>query len=171
MLLHRFEQRRLRLRRRAVDFVRQHDVREDRSGREHHLPAAGGRVFLDEVRPGDVRRHQVGRELDAGEPQVEHARHRVDEQRLGQSGCADDQAVAADEQRHQDLLDHLVLPDDDLSQLGKDLLPARIHLVGKRDVIRRIQIHDVTDHWVHLCPSFVRQLPIPKCHFPTAPEP
>ena len=43
VLLHRLEQRRLRLRRRAVDFVGQHDVGEDRAGREHHLPAAGGR--------------------------------------------------------------------------------------------------------------------------------
>ena len=41
VLLHRFEQRRLRLRRRAVDFVGQHDVGEDRAGREHHL--RGGR--------------------------------------------------------------------------------------------------------------------------------
>ena len=32
VLLHRFEQRRLRLRRGAVDFVRQHDVGEDRPG-------------------------------------------------------------------------------------------------------------------------------------------
>ena len=103
MLLHRLEQRRLRLRRRAVDFVGQHDVGEDRTGREHHLPAAGRRVFLHEVGAGDVRRHQVGRELDARELQVEHARHRVDEQRLGQAGRADDQAVAADEQRHQHL--------------------------------------------------------------------
>ena len=54
MLLHRLEQRRLRLRRRAVDFVREHDVREDRTGREHHLPAAGRRVFLHEVGAGDV---------------------------------------------------------------------------------------------------------------------
>ena len=65
VFLHRFEQRRLRLRRRAVDFVGQHDVREDRAGREHHLAAAGGGVFLDDVGAGDVRRHQVGRELDA----------------------------------------------------------------------------------------------------------
>ena len=103
VLLHRLEQRRLRLRRRAVDFVGEHDVREDRPRREHHLPPAGRRVLLHEVGAGDVRRHQVGRELDARELQVEHLRHGVDQQRLGQAGRADDQAVAADEQRVQHL--------------------------------------------------------------------
>ena len=122
MLLHRFEQRRLRLRRRAVDFVGEHDVREDRAGREHHLPASRRRVFLHEVGAGDVRRHQVGRELDARELQLEHLRHGVNQQRLGQSRRADDQAVAADEQRVQHLLDDVFLSDDDLAQLAENLL-------------------------------------------------
>ena len=149
VLLHRFEQRRLRLRRRAVDFVGQHDVGEDRPGREHHLPAPGHGVFLHEVGARDVGGHQVGRELDARELQVQHARHRVDQQRLGQSGRADNQAVPADEQRVQHLRDHFVLADDDLLQLVDDLLTARIHLVCKRDVVRRLQIDRVTHHRVH----------------------
>jgi hypothetical protein len=53
VFLHRLEQRRLRLRRRAVAFVRQHDVAEDRAGREHHLAAAGRGVFLNDVGAGD----------------------------------------------------------------------------------------------------------------------
>ena len=77
------------------------------------------------------------------------SRHRVDQQRLRQPGRADDQAVAADKERHQHLLDDLLLPDDDLAQLGEDLLPAGVHPVGQGDVIGRIQIHDVTDQWVH----------------------
>ena len=40
MLLHCLEQRRLRLGRRAVDFVGENDVREDRPRREHHVPPA-----------------------------------------------------------------------------------------------------------------------------------
>ena len=135
MLLHRFEQRRLRLRRRAVDFVGEHDVREDRARREHHLPPPGRRIFVDDVGARDVGRHQVGRELDAVELEVEHARHRMDEQRLGQSGHADDEAVAADEQRQQHLLDDVVLPDDELLQLLDDVLAAVLHPVGKRDVV------------------------------------
>jgi hypothetical protein len=37
-------------------------------------------------------------------------------------------------------MDDLVLPDDQLGQLGDDFLLGRIHLVGQRDVLRRI--HD-----------------------------
>ena len=40
---------------------------------------------------------------------------RLDEQRLGQPGHADEQAVAAGEQRDQHLIDDLVLADDDLA--------------------------------------------------------
>ena len=41
-LLHRLEQRRLRLRRRAVDLVGQNHVREDRTGQELEASRAGG---------------------------------------------------------------------------------------------------------------------------------
>ena len=149
MLLHRFEQRRLRLRRGAVDFVRQHDVGEDRPRREHHLPATGSRILLHEIRAGDVGRHQVGRELDARELQRQHARHRMNQQCLCQTWRTHDQAVPTDEQRHQHLADDFVLADDDLLQLGDNLPPARVHPIGERDVIRRVEVDDVTDHWVH----------------------
>src|SRR6185503_2472658 len=162
VLLHRLEQRRLRLRRRAVDFVREHDVGEDRAGRELHLPPSRPRVFLHEVGACDVGRHQVGRELDARELQVEGLRHRVDEQRLGQSRRADDEAVAADEERVQDLVDDLFLADDDLAQLAENLLAARLHLVRELDVVRRLEIDDVAGdirvhrHAItHLAPSRV----------------
>jgi hypothetical protein len=114
VLLHRLEERRLRLRRGAVDFVGEHDVGEDRAGREHHLPRPVAESSCTRSVPVMSDGHQVGRELDARELQVEHARHRVDEQRLRQPGRADDQAVAADEQRHQHLLMTSSLPDDDL---------------------------------------------------------
>ena len=41
---------------------------------------------------------------------------------LARPGHAGDQAVAAGEERDQHLLDDLVLPDDDLAQLGEDAL-------------------------------------------------
>jgi hypothetical protein len=109
VFLHRFEQRGLRLGGRAVDFVSQHDVRENRARREHHLAAPCRGVLRNEVGAGDVRRHQVGRELNAVELELEHLRERADEQRLGQARDADDQAVAADEQRQQHLMHHIVL--------------------------------------------------------------
>ena len=74
------------------------------------------------------------------ELQLEHLRQRLDQQRLGQAGHADDQAVAADEQRQQHQLDDVVLADDELVQLGEDLLAAVVHLVGERDVVGRFEI-------------------------------
>ena len=65
----------------------------------------GRGVFLDDVGAGDVGRHQVGRELDAVELQLQHLRERRDEQRLRQARHADDQAVAADEERQQHQVD------------------------------------------------------------------
>jgi hypothetical protein len=136
VLLHRLEQRRLRLGRRAVDLVGEDDVGEDRAGREHHLAAAGGGVLVDDVGAGDVRRHQVGRELDAVELQVEDAGERRDEQRLREAGDADDETVAADEQRQEDQLDHVALADDALAKLGDDLLPPDFHAVREREIVR-----------------------------------
>jgi hypothetical protein len=103
----------------------------------------GRRILVDDVGAGDVGRHQVGRELDAVELQVEHARHRVDEQRLGKARHADDQAVAADEQRQEDLIHDFVLADDELLQLFDDPLAAVFHPVRERDVVLRHVLFDV----------------------------
>ena len=73
--------------------------------------------------------------------QVDDAGQGVDEQRLGQPGHADDQAVAADEQREQHLRQHLVLADDELAQLLADARLPLVHPVGERDVVGGAQIH------------------------------
>ncbi len=62
-LLHRLEQRRLRLRRSAVDLVGEQQVGEDRAGAELEL----GGALVEHRRAGHVGGHQVGRELDARE--------------------------------------------------------------------------------------------------------
>ena len=54
--LHGFEQRRLRLGRRTVDFVRKNDVRENRALDEDALALAGRPVFFDDFRSRDVGR-------------------------------------------------------------------------------------------------------------------
>ncbi len=122
ILLHRLEQRRLRLRRRAVDLVRQDDLREDRP--LHEPQPAAALVLVEDLGAGDVGRHQVRRELDALEVEVEDVGERLDEQRLGEARHAGDEAVAAGEERDEHLLDDLVLPDDDLAQLGENPLAA-----------------------------------------------
>jgi hypothetical protein len=88
-------------------------------------------ILVENFGAGNVGRHQVGRELDALEIQVEDLRQRFHQQRLGESRHAGDQAMAAAEQRHQHLVDDLVLPDNDLAQLRQNLLTATGDSFGK----------------------------------------
>jgi hypothetical protein len=78
----------------------------------------GGSIFLDDVRAGDVGRHQVGRKLDALEGQPERLGQGPDEQRLRRAGHARDQAVPADQQRDEQVFDDIRLADDDLAYFG-----------------------------------------------------
>ena len=110
-VLHRLEQRRLRLRRRAVDFVGEHDVGEDRTGLELEERAAV-RVLLHDVGADDVGRHQVRRELDARELQVQDVGQRVHEARLADAGNALEQHVPAGEQARDGQSNDLVVADD-----------------------------------------------------------
>ncbi len=66
----------MRLGRGAVDFVGEDDVAEDRSFDECPLAMAGGQILFDDVGSRDVRRHEVGRELDATELQAQRIRNR-----------------------------------------------------------------------------------------------
>ena len=78
-------------------------------------------VLLDEdVRAGDVRRHQVRRELDAVERAVDDVGDRPDEHRLAEAGHALEQHVAVREEPGQGLADQLALADDDLADLALD---------------------------------------------------
>ena len=128
ILLHRFEQGRLRLRRRAVDLVGQDDLREDRPLHEAERPVSS--LLVQDFRAGDVGGHQIRRELNPLERQVQNACDRLDEQRLRQTGHARDQAVAAGEERHQHLVDDRVLADDHLADLREDALPSLSHALG-----------------------------------------
>ncbi len=122
VLLHRLEQRRLRLRRRAVDLVGEDDLREDRP--LHEPQPARAPFFVEDLGAGDVRRHQIRRELDPLEVEMQDVGERLDEERLGQTGHAGDQTMTAGEERNQHLLDHFVLADDDLAQLGENARAA-----------------------------------------------
>ena len=109
-LLHGFEQGRLRLRRRAVDLVGHQDLGEHGPADE----AKGGRLRVVDVRPHQVRRHEIGRELHARELQAEARRERPREQRLGDSGNAFDQRVAARHVGGEQHLGRPILSDHDL---------------------------------------------------------
>ena len=117
VFLHRLQHRRLRLGRGAVDLVGQHDVGEDRAGLELEDLAARG-VLHQDVGAGDVGGHQVRRELDAGERQIQHLRERPHQQGLAEAGDAFQQRVAARQQADQHPVHDVRVPDDDLADLG-----------------------------------------------------
>ena len=119
-LLHRLEQRGLRLRGRAVDFVGQDHVAEQRAFEEAEIARARAAILLDHVGARDVGRHEVGGELDAAEGQVQRTAERADHQRFRQSRHAFEQTMPAAEQRNQQFVDHLGLADDDARQLLDD---------------------------------------------------
>ena len=113
-LLHRFEQRRLHLRRRAVDLVGQYEVGEDGAFAHHELLAL---LRVDE-RTDQVGRQQVGRELDAGEIGVDGLCERRNRQRLGKTRHAFQEDVAVRQQTDQQRVDQMGLTDDHLAHLG-----------------------------------------------------
>ncbi len=109
--LHRLQQRRLRARAGAVDFVGHQKLAEHRPLDEAEGAAAVIGLF-QHFRAHDVARHQVGRELDALGVHAEHDPERVDEAGLGQARYADQQTIAAGEQRDQDLIDNGLLAEN-----------------------------------------------------------
>ena len=113
---HRFQQCRLRLRRGAVHFVGQHDVGKDRSRLKLEKLLAH-RVFLNDVRSGDVGRHEIRRELDTGKLQVHDVAQRGNQLRFSQPRHAFQKNVSAGEQTHDDAIDDFAVADDDLARL------------------------------------------------------
>ena len=112
LFLHRLQQRRLRARAGAVDFVGHQQLGED-GALEEAERAAPAVAFLQHFRADDVGRHQIGRELDALPVETKDDAQRLDQAGLGKAGHADKQAMPACQQRHQGLIDHFVLAEDD----------------------------------------------------------
>ena len=132
--LHRFEQRALHLGRRAIDFVGQDQVGEDRAELRREL--AGARIV--DQRADQIGRQQIGRELQALEAGLNAGRQRFHGQRLGQPGHAFEQDVAVREQAEQKPIDQIFLADDDVANLlaqRRNPLPHFLHLL--RDFLRR----------------------------------
>src|SRR5215213_8821993 len=117
---HRFQQRRLRFRRSAVDLVGQQDVREYRA-----TPQSERRIRdVEDVRARDIGWHQVGRELDTTETGVDDSRQGFDRKCFRRAGHAFDERVSLGKQRDQDLFDRIVLSDDYLVQLSANVFDS-----------------------------------------------
>ena len=121
--LHRFQQGRLGLRRGAVDLVREHEIREDRSGLEHE-PTASRLVFAQHVGADDVGGHQIRRELNARELDVKGFGQGTHQSRLAETGNTLEQYMAVGEQTDDHAVDHLLLADDHLADLAAQLAAA-----------------------------------------------
>ena len=78
--------------------------------------------FLENIGAGNVRRHQVGRELNAVKLQDITWARAIDDGRLCQPGHTHEQAMAARQDADQQLLDDFLLADDDLGQLQAHFL-------------------------------------------------
>ena len=77
---------------------------------------------------GDISRHQVRRELDAGELATESLSQRSYQQRFAEARHAFDQDVAGRDQRREDLLNGIVLSNECIADLGAQIAgdPARL---------------------------------------------
>lgn len=115
MFLHGFEHGGLRLRRRAVDFVGEQDVREDRSFDESEgSPSLS--VFFEHGCSGNIGRGQVRSELNASEIDVENLCDRLYDERLGETWHALQKAVSLGKDRGENLANGVALSDDDLGE-------------------------------------------------------
>ena len=112
MLLHRLQQRGLRARAGAVDLVGHQKLREHRTRQMKRKIALAARRLLQHFGAENVGGHQVGRELDAARVEPERDAHRLDQLGLGEARHADQQRVAAGEDRDQRAVDHALLAED-----------------------------------------------------------
>src|SRR5688572_19186591 len=83
----------------------------------------GRRVFLNDVGPGDVGGHQVRRELYALEHEPKGLGNRAHHQGLGRARQTGNEAMAAYEQRCENLVQDVFLSNDHLANLRQDTVP------------------------------------------------
>ena len=89
-------------------------------------------VLHDDVGADHVGGHQVGRELDAVELQVQRLGERADERGLAEARHAFEQRVAADEQAREHAVDDLLVADDRLADLRLDRAVVAAERIGRR---------------------------------------
>ena len=120
-LAHRFEHRRLHLRRCAVDLVGEDQVVEDRPALEFE----GRRLRAIDLGAGEIGRQQIRRELHAVEIAFDARGELLDRGGLGEAGRAFDEQVPVGEQRDQQAVDQRFLADDALAELGAERCKGR----------------------------------------------
>ncbi len=137
LLLHRLQQRCLRLGRGAVDLVCQQNIGEDRALGEDELSFAGFRIILKELCTRNVRRHQVGGELNAVKRKRKGFRDRADQQGLGKPRNSFQQTMTPRENRNDHLIYNIIHPHNLLAQLIHHLLTRRPKFLDSRNIVLR----------------------------------
>src|SRR5262249_26459697 len=132
--LHGFEKSGLRFWRRAVDFVRQNNVREYRPTDKFQGASTGRAIFLDDLGAGNIGRHQIRRELNALERKIQNVGNGANQQSLGQSGNTGDDRMSSYEKREEDLFDNFILTDYRFSNFLKQLF-ARSNQLVQYDIV------------------------------------
>ena len=105
--------RALHLGRRAIDFVRENQIGKERTelGREF----AGARIVNE--RADQIRRQQIGRELQTLKTGLDAGGQRFDGERFGQAGNAFEQDMAIGQQAEKQPIDQIFLSDNDMADL------------------------------------------------------
>jgi hypothetical protein len=122
--LHRFEQRGLRLWSGPVDLVGQHEVGENRTGLKAQCLGPPLIRFHDHA-ADNVGGHEIGGELNARVPQVEHSRECSEQRRFPESRYTFQQDVSPGEQANQDAIDDILLTDNDFRNFVANLIEPR----------------------------------------------
>ena len=122
VFLHHFEQRALRFRRRAIDFIGQQNLREHRAFDD----AQFARLRIQHRVARDVGRHHVRRELHTRVVQRQALAIARGRAGLAEAGHAFDQRVTRSDQSDDDLFDDLVLSDDGLADGVRAACPVAL---------------------------------------------
>ena len=128
MLLHRLEQRRLDLGGRAVDLVGQDHVGEDRA----LLGLELGLLRVVDERADQVRREQVGRELDALEGRPDRVGEGADGKGFREPRYTFHEHVPIGQQPDQQPLHHGLLPDDHPAHFAQEAVDKAAGLLDLR---------------------------------------
>jgi hypothetical protein len=122
-LLHRLQQRGLRLGRGAVDFIRQHDLGEDRAGAKLEFLA----LLVEDVDARHVGGEHVRRKLDAAKRAADAERQRPRQHGLADARHILDQQVAFAQHRQQRQAHLVVFADNHLAYVFGDAVGNRLN--------------------------------------------
>src|SRR6516164_3258008 len=126
MLLHRLEQRSLRLRWRAINLISEKNVAKDRPLNKGPLTMASCKVLFNDVSAGNIGWHQIRCELNATKFKTEGFSNGSNHQCLRRARHACHQTVTTNEEGDQHLIENFVLADDNLAHLSDDTFPNSV---------------------------------------------